>query len=593
MGRVRNLIVISGAQLAAVTMSRRTFWIVLGSLTPIVIVAGALGVLPLWRTTPAQALALTCLFTSLVTIGVVLLAEPGQGPAGWAMMTSALLLLISWANEWRVGPLPLASKVLGDLWIPVGGWALYRYPHQRLNRGDRWMFRLIFAWFLATSWLLVFLSLPEWHDFPPGWWPALFPDRHLYLTITRLVDVATVGLAVLYIVSWILRLQRASTAERTLKKPTGMAAIIAVGVGTCIPIAHALGTTGATLDVVFIVGTGALLAIPVAFLTAVLARYLHRTALVSMLPRVASQASTAEISAALRESLNDPGLQVLYWSDTERSYLDHEGLPAPDPRRDTHNLTVELRTTDNAPLAVIVADAAVGVDPDFLGAAAAAVAQSMENATLLETVRSQLSELQQATSRAMEAGLAERTRIQRDLHDGVQGQLAALALRLGAAIGQTGDPRTKDHLRDIRGELITAVADIRRLARGIRPAALDLELTAAIRGACDRLHLDASVEVSADELTDNVRETIYLAVSEAITNIAKHAHAHTVEVHVTRSRDEVLVVVSDDGIGGATQGSGTGLRSIRDRVSALNGQVLVSSPAGAGTRIEMRIPCAS
>jgi signal transduction histidine kinase len=381
-------------------------------------------------------------------------------------------------------------------------------------------------------------------------------------------------------------------AERRLKKPTGIAAIVAACGAGSLSVAHVIGVTGPALDALFIVSSCAIVAIPVAFLVAVLRRYLSRTALVTMLPKVTSSPSTAQIASALRESLKDPDLQVLYWSDTEGSYIGEDGQPVVDPSGKQQKLVVEIRTRQDAPVAAIVADAAVGLDPDFVKAAAAAVGQSMENARLLETVREQFSELKQATGRVMEASAAERTRIQRDLHDGVQGQLAGLALRLGAAIAQTPDSAIAARLREIRSGITDAVAEIRRLAAGIRPAALSLGLAAAVSDLCGQHSLDATVDLPDDGLTEGVQEAVYLAISEAVTNIVKHAQAQTAQICGRMEDGALVIVVADDGTGGAAVGEGTGLRSIRDRVAALNGQVQISSRVGRGTQITMRIPCA-
>ena len=140
----------------------------LGTLIPVATAVAALGLWPMWRTAVPTALGVSALFAALFTAGVVLMAEPGQAPAGIAMILSAALLIVSWANEWGVGPLPLASEVVGNLWLLGIAWALYRYPNRRLARGDRWMFAVLLAWFVATSWLLVFLSRPQWHQFPPA-----------------------------------------------------------------------------------------------------------------------------------------------------------------------------------------------------------------------------------------------------------------------------------------------------------------------------------------------------------------------------------------------------------------------------------------
>ena len=174
----------------AAAISRRTLWVTLGTLVPAATAVAALGLWPMWHTAVPVALVTLALFAALFAAGVVLMAEPGQAAAGIAMIVSAAMLIISWANEWRAGPLPLVSIVVGNLWLLGVAWALYRYPNRRLARGDRWMFTGVLAWFVATSWLLVFLSRPEWHQYPPYWWPTLFSNLTVYRTAARAVDAA-------------------------------------------------------------------------------------------------------------------------------------------------------------------------------------------------------------------------------------------------------------------------------------------------------------------------------------------------------------------------------------------------------------------
>ena len=304
----------------------------LGTLVPSATAVAALGLWPMWHTAVPVALVTLALFAALFAAGVVLMAEPGQVPAGIAMMLSAALLIVSWANEWGAGPLPLVSDVVGNLWVPVVAWALYRYPHQRLARGDRWMFTVALAWFVATSWLLVFLSRPEWHRFPPHWWPTLFPSLPVYQVVTRVVDVGTVGLALLYVSWWVVRLRRAGSVERRIKIPTAAAAIAAVTIGGTLYLGYALDLPEPVSNVLFVLTMCSMLAIPVAFLVAVIRRYLSRSALTQVLISLGNSPTTRQITAALRQGLGDPDLLILYWSQDERSYLDEARQPVADPR---------------------------------------------------------------------------------------------------------------------------------------------------------------------------------------------------------------------------------------------------------------------
>ncbi len=567
----------------------------LGTLVPSATAVGAVGLWPMWHTAVPTALAALALFAALFAAGVVLLAEPGRVPAGIAMMLSAALLIVSWANEWGAGPLPLISVVVGNLWLLGVGWALYRYPHRRLARGDRWMFTVALAWFVASSWLLVFLSRPQWHRFPPHWWPVLFPSLAVYRVVTRVVNVGTVGLGLLYVSWWVVRLRRAGGVERRIKMPTAAAAIAAITVGSALYLARALDVPAPVDNVLFVVTMCSMLAIPVAFLVAVIRRSLSRSALTQVLISLGSSPTTRQITAALRQGLRDPGLRIWYWSQDERSYLDEAGQPVADPRRKTGPLVAEIRSSTGDHLALMVADAALDHDPDLIEAAVVAVRFSMENALLLETAQARLADLQAASARIVQAGALERRRIQQDLHDGIQGRLNALAPRLGAVKATTTDRHAAAHIADIRDALAQALTDLRKLAAGIRPDVLNLGLAAAVTDICHPYQPGLAITIDLPDVPvpEPVEYTAFLAICEAITNVAKHARARSVGILGQLQNGMLTVSVTDDGIGGARPNhDGTGLASITDRITALKGHVQIISPPGQGTRVTMTIPCA-
>ena len=594
-GEVPEIVVYGRADRRPTAISRRTLWVILGTLVPLATAVAALGLWPMWRTAVPVAVVISALFAALFAAGVVLMAEPGQAPAGIAMIVSAAVLIVSWANEWGVGPLPLVSVVVGNLWLLGAGWALYRYPNRQLDRGDRWMFTVGLVWLVATSWLLVFLSRPEWHQFPPRWWPALFPDLTVYRVTTRVVNAVTVGLALLYVSRWVVLLLRARSVERRIKLPTAAAAIAAMTIASTEYIGHALGLPAPVNDALLMATMCSMLAIPVAFLVAVLRRYLSRTALTQVLISLGGSPTTGQITAALREGLRDPDLHILYWSEDERSYLDEAKQPVADTQGKPGQLVVEISSSTGDPLARMVGDAALEYDLDLIEAAVVAVRLSMENALLLETAQARLADLQAASARIVQAGALERRRIQQDLHDGIQGRLAALGPRLGAVKATTTDRRAAAQIVDIRDALAQALTDLRKLAAGIRPDVLNLGLRAAVTDICGPYQpgLTITIDLPDAPVPEPVEYTAFLAISETMTNVAKHAQARTVDI-TGQLQDGVLTIsVTDDGNGGARSNhDGTGLVSITDRITALNGHVQIISPPGQGTRVTMRIPCA-
>jgi len=206
----------------------------------------------------------------------------------------------------------------------------------------------------------------------------------------------------------------------------------------------------------------------------------------------------------------------------------------------------------------------------------------------------QVSELEGARSRIIAAADAERRRIERDLHDGAQQRLVALALNLRMAEqrAEDGDPAAVELVRAAGQEANLALKELRDLARGIHPAILtNRGLPAALQDLASRATLPVEVVATPDErLPDVVEAAAYFVVSECLANIGKHAGAESATVSVTAHEGRLTVEVSDDGVGGAALDGGSGIQGLADRVGALSGHLAVDSPPGAGTRVTAVIP---
>jgi signal transduction histidine kinase len=195
--------------------------------------------------------------------------------------------------------------------------------------------------------------------------------------------------------------------------------------------------------------------------------------------------------------------------------------------------------------------------------------------------------------RIVEAGDAERRRLERDLHDGAQSRLVALAVKLRLArMKAEAQPEVLKLLDESSAELQAGLDELRELARGIHPAVLtDRGLTAALAALASRAPVPVEVACEPpDGLPDAVATAVYFVVSEALTNVAKYARAERATVAVRRVADKVVVEVTDDGVGGANLAGGSGLRGLSDRVSALDGRLDVRSPVGEGTQVRAEIP---
>ncbi len=197
---------------------------------------------------------------------------------------------------------------------------------------------------------------------------------------------------------------------------------------------------------------------------------------------------------------------------------------------------------------------------------------------------------------AVDAAAAELERIERDLHDGAQARLVALALDLGMA--EERFERDPDGARELvekaRDEAKLALAELRDLARGMRPALLaERGLPEAIRALASRTQLPTAVSVEpGGRVAPAVESAAYFVVAEALTNAVKHSHAARLTVDVSRDGDLLVVQVADDGEGGADP-SGSGLTGLRKRIEALDGALRIASPPGGPTLLHAEIPCGS
>jgi signal transduction histidine kinase len=229
-----------------------------------------------------------------------------------------------------------------------------------------------------------------------------------------------------------------------------------------------------------------------------------------------------------------------------------------------------------------------------LEATAAITQLTLENEGLRTELCERIDELRRCRRRTVEAIHTERRRIERDLHDGTQGRLVSLAMSLSLLEAKL--PSEADAVRSIaqgaRQAVAAALDELRDLSHGIYPAALaERGLEAALQELAERAALPVSVEVSIDSRPSaRVEATTYFAVSEALTNAAKHSHAGEVRISVTYEEPLLIVEVVDDGIGGAANGSGSGLHGLTDRIEALGGRLILTSPLGRGTTIRMEMP---
>lgn len=375
------------------------------------------------------------------------------------------------------------------------------------------------------------------------------------------------------------RLRAAPPAQRRVLAPLsvyGIAAVLAIPVGPA--LADLLfGGGGLTLVVVQL----ALLAgVPVAFAVAASRGGFARTGEIEELGAWlgAGEGGRPALADALAAALGDPTLELLFRVPGEDGWVAGDGVAALLPANGSERGVVQVELAGRA-IGAIVYDSMLLDRRDDVHEAGRIVALALDHERL--TV-----ELRASRARIVEAGDAERRRIARDLHDGLQSRLVLLAVKAGVM----GDGAT-----ELRTGIETAIDELRALVHGVVPAELtERGLAAAVEGLADRMPISVELRVEglADRLPPAVESTGYFVVSEALVNAVKHARAGELAVTLLRADgDRLRIEVRDDGVGGA--GAGNGTRSMADRVEALGGWLRIDSTAGRGTRVEVEIPCGS
>jgi signal transduction histidine kinase len=211
-----------------------------------------------------------------------------------------------------------------------------------------------------------------------------------------------------------------------------------------------------------------------------------------------------------------------------------------------------------------------------------------------EELEARVNALRQSRLQLVDAFETERKRIERDLHDGVQQRMVALTMLLGRAELEVPDGAGLALVRQAHGEAEAALADLREVVRGVHPRVLtDLGLSAAIREVADRMPLPVRVDINLDDRPPaQVEAAAYFVASEGLANVAKHADATSASIKGWRHDDSLVLVVSDDGSGGAIVGRGSGLSGLLTRLDALGGTLVVTSPVGGPTELRMECPWA-
>jgi signal transduction histidine kinase len=425
---------------------------------------------------------------------------------------------------------------------------------------------------------------------PEGNLLSAFPDEGLASAVDKTQRILLAGLCVLVAVVVGARWIQASRRRRIALLPS-------IAGGACLILFAAVLVndivTGSRSEALLWIAACSLVSVPAAFLAGLLRSRLARGALTDLMRSLRTQRD-APLQQALAKTLDDPQLTIAYRLPGSLGYADAHGEPVLVPPVEPDRAAVPIEH-DGSTLAALVYDAALDDDPELVEAVVAAAAIAIENERLQAESAQRVLELQASRERLVAAGDAERRRLERNLHDGAQQRLVAIALQLRILQGRIRrDPGAAEELAIAAGdELALSLAELRELARGIHPAVLEHGLEAALEALATRSPVDTTVtcEITAP-LSENAELAAYFVASEALANVAKYANATRVEVRVRCTNGTARIEIADDGVGGADASAGSGLRGLADRVEALDGRLRITSPPGEGTIVAAELPCA-
>ena len=547
---------------------------------------------------PINPLFATAIFAGELLWVAAMLASYRRAPAApmWKLIFASrvvaalgVIWVINTPLTWTAwqATIGLATVIFGHL--------VLAFPSGRLlGRYDRGVVVGGYVLFVVSRvvWLLV--SDPRVADC----FPRCQPNPFLFWPNQALAFVLGPGLGValaLFSLSVVYGVWRhwhaAGTVLRRTLLPVAVVAPLELGVAASSFVLGVNQEAWETVGVVISTSPLAFIhaAIPAGFLAGLLATRLSRGGIGDLAIELGRGVPLGGLRQALARALRDPTLELAFPAPDGERLVDPDGQPVAVPAAGNERGVVRLER-DGELLAVLTYDPAIELeDPGRVAAVASVAGMALENERLAAQVRAQLEEVRASRARIVEAGDAERRRIERDLHDGAQQRLVALAMRLDQARGTSAG--ADDVIDTTTTELLAAIREVRDLARGLHPTILtERGLAAAVEVLAERAPIPVRATLPEGRFPAEVEAAAYFVIAEAFTNAARHAQASLVTVTGHVAGGELHLSVADDGRGGADPSAGSGLQGLADRVAAVGGTLRFDSPAGGGTTVRATIP---
>ncbi|WP_164842315.1 sensor histidine kinase [Actinoplanes solisilvae] len=553
-----------------------------------VLIAVVVGVIPLpaawpyWVGHPIPAVLAVLLSGSLAGAGLLLAQRAGSPRTGLLLLAASVLFAIGWVLARDTGAYPLIGEYTQSVFFLALGAGILLHGRARFDRWYEW------AWTIEAFVILIFSQTaicltvaPERLGYSPDvlWFNLDVPER-IGSAVTEAGAISYVVLALTFV--WVLVLQQRRPGPRN---STAMLVVSAIFAVTAAVVQYPIMGTDSSVPAIMAArgaqGTTAIILPLTLFAGALRSAWLENRVAAQLLTLI-GHATPESVRSGLRVVLRDPELEVWYWIPGAAAFVDTAGRL----RRTASGL--QIRTPGGGPLAVCALSTAQAEHDPTVRIALEASSSALQ-AVQLQLVHAE--EMRDIQDRLMAAEDDGRKELARDLHDGVQQELAALRLQLVGLLGQVPPGATLERLADCNDRVVAVIEQVRSISRGLHPTSLAHDgLAGALEEAAEGFGRRIRLDVPARRFAPRIELAMYYILSEALTNVMKHAQAESVHVRVDVRDDAIIGEVVDDGRGGATVTLGGGLHGVEDRVRALRGRLELASRNGHGTRLTVTIP---
>jgi signal transduction histidine kinase len=494
----------------------------------------------------------------------------------------------------QLGPwLTVADFLVGFALLAAGAVARDRHPESRFG---------VLALLSGGTWFAGNVGAPllYLHRGPLVHLCLSYPTGRLRSRVTRAVvafayvdgaiEPVARNAAVTFVLSSVVALAAIRSFLATVG-PARKAATPALGAALAIAAALSLGAAGRLAgwnpDAVLLAYDVIVAGIAVVLVSDLLSRRWADAVVTGLVVDLGVEGGT--LRAKLAHALGDPSLVIGYRLANDSVFVDEAGRPV-EPPRPGSGRTVTPLVDRGEEVAVLVHDDALLTDRRLLESVAAAARIAVANVGLQADARARASELEESRRRIVEAGDAQRRRLQRELRLGAEHRLERVAAVL-AAVRATVSEEETGTITELEAELARARRELEEFARGVHPVALTSGgLVAALTQLAELSPIPVTTHGVVDLLPEPIEAALFFVCSEALTNAAKHSAASRVTIDVDADDRRVVVAIGDDGVGGAVVRRGSGLAGLVDRVEALGGTLRIESPTRGGTRVVASLP---